>query len=360
MAKEKLKIVFLSFYSGEVYRGVEIYVHNLANEFNKLGHDVTVFQNGPKARNSAYKTVSINLKIDWNKKSSEGKSKIPFIDYWANIIASFTKRALSQLPEDMDILIPTNGSLQSLYSKVWTMRHKAKLIISGQSGLGWDDRWNTWMFPNTFVGLTAYQTRWAKKANPFVKVVTIPNGVDYNKFANENEIHHFELPRPIVLSAGALVDIKRHECTIKAIAGLNKGSLVLVGKGELFDQLKDLGNKLLPGRFAILDVNHADMPKIYKAADVFAFATSAWESFGIVLLEAMAAGLPVVATDDPIRREIVGNSGIFVDPIRTKSYTRAIKDVLSKKWGQIPQQQAKKFDWDTIAQKYQDLFYKIL
>ncbi len=80
---KRMKIVFLSFYSGEVYRGVETFVHELSNRLVDLRVDVTVYQNGPKLKNTKYKTVSINLPIDWNVRSGEVTPPlITFTDYW--------------------------------------------------------------------------------------------------------------------------------------------------------------------------------------------------------------------------------------------------------------------------------------
>ena len=72
---------------------------------------------------------------------------------------------------------------------MWCLFHGAKLIISGQAGLGWDDKLNLWVFPDVFVGLTEYQCRWARKVNPFVKVIKIPNGVDLDSYIERPHIH---------------------------------------------------------------------------------------------------------------------------------------------------------------------------
>ena len=156
---------------------------------------------------------------------------------------------------------------------------------------------------------------------------------------------------------GAFTKEKRHDLTIKAVAKLKSVKLVIIGGGgNKKDEIEALGTRLLGTRFEIKSVSNEKMPEVYKKADVFAYPTVPWESFGIAMVEAMASGLPVVATDDPIRREIVGDAGFFVDPTDTDGYAKALKEALDKNWGDIPRKQAEKFDWDEIAIEYEKLF----
>lgn len=347
-----MKIAFLSFYSGEMYRGVETFVHETANRLNSMGHKVTVYQNGPKLPGAKYKTVVIGLKVNWRRRNSY----IPFLNYYGRLVGRFTLRVLKGLDKDMDILFPTNGQWQSLLCSFWTTLRRTKLVISGQSGPGLDDRINLWTFPNVFLGLTDSQVEWARHANPLVKVGKIPNGVDLTKFNKSASSIKVDLPKPIILSVAAFDKWKRLDLAIKAVSKLNKGSLLLMGKGKGERRLKRMGERLLPGRFKIMSFPHKDMPKVYQAADLFTYPTSPWESFGIVLVEAMASGLPVIATNDPIRREIVGKAGLFVDPEQTSKYASSLKNALNKKWGNIPRKQAERYDWDKIAKEYEKLF----
>jgi len=73
----------------------------------------------------------------------------------------------------------------------------------------------------------------------------------------------------------------------------------------------------------------------------------------------MATGLPVVATNDPIRHEIVGDAGILVDPTNTEEYAEALQKALDTNWGNKPRKQAEKFSWDEIAEKYDNLFKEL-
>ena len=55
----QLRITFLSFYSGDVYRGVETLVHELANKLTSLGHNVSVYQSGSGLPGSNYQTITV-------------------------------------------------------------------------------------------------------------------------------------------------------------------------------------------------------------------------------------------------------------------------------------------------------------
>jgi glycosyltransferase involved in cell wall biosynthesis len=268
-------------------------------------------------------------------------------------IKEFTRKVLPILKrEKFDIVIPWNNGWQAFLVK---LNRVGKIVAVGQSGLGWDDRFVLYLFPDRFVGFTDCQCRWAKKVNPFVKVVKIPNGVDKRFFENRQSLN-LNIEKPVILTVAAYTKIKRLDLAIKGVAKLKKGSLLLVGKGELEKDLRTLANKLLPKRHLFLKAEYQDLHRVYKSANLLTFPSLNWESFGIVMLEAMASGLPVVANDDSIRREIVGEAGVFVDPTNTEEYAHALEKALAINWGNKPRKQAEKFCWDKIAIKYEKLF----
>lgn len=306
-----MKIAILNKYQGKVYRGAETFVSELSKRLSK-DNEVEVL-------------------------TSVGKL--------------FQKR--------YDVVIPTNGRLQVFIVRLITWLTHSKMIVSGQSGPGLDDRINLWCFPDIFIGLTKYQSAWAKKVNPFIKVDTIPNGVDLDKFSNLHQPLKGD-PCKVVLAVGAFTKEKRHELTIKAVAGLENVKLMIVGGGgDRKKEIEVLGKKLLSDKFTIMSVPHDEIAEVYKKADVLAFPSVPWESFGIVMLEAMASGLPVVANDDPIRCEIVGDAGILVDPTNIDKYKEALSETLDTNWGDKPRVQAEMFSWDEIAKKYENLFEEI-
>jgi glycosyltransferase involved in cell wall biosynthesis len=189
----------------------------------------------------------------------------------------------------------------------------------------------------------------------------IPNGVDLDKFKSQNsKVKIINKGIKTILAVGAATEQKRLDLVIKAVAKLeNINLLIASGGGDKTEEIKRLGKEALGERFEMVSVPFDKMPEIYRRADVFTLPSAQSESFGNVLVEAMASGLSVVATDDPIRREIVGDAGLFVDQTNIEEYARVLQKTLETNWEDKPRKQAEKFSWDEIAKKYNDLFAEL-
>ncbi len=338
-----MKIAFLNIYQGLVERGAERVIEELSGRFKKK-HTVKIFQGDslPPKR----------WPILWRF----------FIDLQGIYIFWFTLKILPQIIKGrFDIVIPTNGGWQPAIIRLVTWLTGRKMVIIGHSGIGWDEKNNLWSFPDTFVAPSSFSEKWAKKVNPFVKIRHISNGVDINKFSPKgSHINNLKLEHPVILCVGALSPEKRLDLAISAVSELRKGSLIIVGTGQLKGELLEKGKELLGARFALSESTFEEIPAYYRIADVFTAPTSPWQSFEIVILEAMATNLPVVVNDDPIRREIVGDVGIFVDPEDSKNYAKALEKALQTNWGDKPRKQAEKFSWEDISSAYQKLFDSLI
>ena len=333
-----MKIVFLILKRGEGIRGAEVFVQEVSKRLgvrNKV--DVITGKVGDLPR----------WPLLWRA----------YLDPWGLAVAWFTlKKAPTLWSEKYDVVVPVNGGWQPAIVRLLTWLRGGKMVISGQSGKGWDDRNNLWCFPNMFVSLSTKLKNWAKAANPFVKVEQIPNGVDLIRFNPSGKKVDFKLERPVILSVGALEEDKRMDLVLKAVARFSQGSLVVVGRGSQEGKLAAMGERLLKGRFLITSFDFDMMPQVYRGADLFTLASPWYRSFEIVIVEAMASNLPVVVNNDEIRAEIVGDAGLLVDPTNSEEYAGIIKNALDKHWGEKPRMRAKKFDWDEIAGQYEELF----
>ncbi|OGM20585.1 hypothetical protein A2955_02390 [Candidatus Woesebacteria bacterium RIFCSPLOWO2_01_FULL_37_19] len=331
-----MKIAFLNGYQNR--RGAETFVNELSKRL-KEKHRVDLMLGD--------KTVPKRWPLLWRA----------FLDPHGIYTFLFTLKYIPKMWKvKFDVVIPINGGWQPALVRLVTWLYGGKMVISGQSGIGWDDRNNLWCFPDCFVALSTYAKSWARKVNPFVKGEYIPNGVDLQKFNPKGEKLKLNLKRPIILTVAALTPSKRVDLVIRAVSKWKKVSLLLVGDGEMKDELESLGKKLLGNRFQLIKLSFEEMPKVYRSVDLFTIVSEAYYSFEIVIAEAMATNIPVVVNDDPIRREIVGDAGTLVNPVNESKYAEVMNDALKIKWGNKPRSQAEKFSWDKISESYEELF----
>ena len=152
----------------------------------------------------------------------------------------------------------------------------------------------------------------------------VPNGVDVTRFASGSARRAAELRgsvgaarRPLVLAIGGLEPRKGSDSLVRALSALRRRSglspvLAVVGGHSFQDyrayhdavlaELPSLGLQLGRDVIEVGTVPDDDMPSWYRAADVLAFP-SVKEGFGLAVLEAMSAGVPVVTSDLPVFRE---------------------------------------------------------
>lgn len=343
MGEKQLKILFLNIYQGGVLRGAERFVEEVSKRLNK-NHKVLV--------------------VSGNKKQIKRWPLIwrIFLDPPGIQILLFTLKNIPLiLKEKPDVVIPLNSGWMPFLVRLITWTYKGKVVIAGQSGMGWDDRVNLYSCPNTFVAISTKAKDWAKKINPLVNVKYIPNGVDINLFTPNGKKFKTKLKGPIVMCQGALTRTKRIDLTIKAVSKTKDLSLLIVGDGPLRQKLVSLGEKLLKNRFELVsNIPFNKMPEVYRAADLFTLVSEDYYAFEIALVEAMATNLPVVANNDEIRKQIVKDAGLLVDPSNVNEYSKTLENVLKRDWGDKPRKTARDFDWDNITDNYNRLFYNLL
>jgi len=153
--------------------------------------------------------------------------------------------------------------------------------------------------------------------------------VDPKFFSSVDSIQLFNNSNKVVLIAAAAIPYKNIDKTIKSVSKTDF-NLLICGDGPLKEELLTLAIKELgENRLKWLTVPNHEMPSIYRSADIFTLCSRKFaEAYGVVYFEAMTAGLPIVATDDPIRREILGDRAFYVDPDDINSYASALNKAL--------------------------------
>jgi glycosyltransferase involved in cell wall biosynthesis len=177
------------------------------------------------------------------------------------------------------------------------------------------------------------------------KLVEMPNGVDTEQFApgSDGAGVRGELgiaEDAVVVAFVATLDrahhFKRLDVAIDAVAALpdTDVQLLVAGGGELLRDFRDRAARAgVDDRVHFLGaVPHAELPDVLRACDLMLLTTEPPESFGIVLIEAMACGLPVIATDYPGVKAVVddGETGLLVPPGDPGAVAAAIRRLLDE------------------------------
>ena len=365
--------------------GTEIAAYNLAINMAKRGNEIEVFTTSIDSRESI--EIYHNMRIHRNPTSFKIAS--------AN--ASF-KLIYKPLNYDLDIVhahspIPYSDLPALLYSK----RKKVPLILTYQfdgqetggsfmrnAGVGIYNKF----FINKVLGsadvIIATTESYANES-PFLrgykdKIVIIPNGINIEEVTTSHtqeecrSLLGLAVDTQIILFFGSLVPYKGPEILLKAFKTFKNQfptvKLIFAGRGEMFEELRKQTMK-----FDMVDdviftgfVEEEKKPLYFKAADIFCLpSTTMAESFGIVNLEAMASGIPIVASNLGGIPDIVKNreNGLLAEPGNVQNLADELICLLNnedmrKKLGDNGRKFVENFSWDKIAIKTEQLYRDIL
>ncbi|MDD4876335.1 MAG: glycosyltransferase family 4 protein [Dehalococcoidales bacterium] len=201
----------------------------------------------------------------------------------------------------------------------------------------------------------------------------IPNGIDLELFSPDvSPISEYCDGKLNILFVGRLEKQKGAYYLIKAFKQVKQevpnARLIIVGPGTRLrgGYEKEVLNSGLSDVIFVGGKPQKELPRYYKTADVFCSPATGLESFGIVLLEAMAVGKPIVATDIEGYNSVVtdGDDGILVPPRNEKLLARALINLLANeglrhKMGLRAQETAKEYGWEIVTQKILDYYIRI-
>jgi phosphatidylinositol alpha-mannosyltransferase len=201
-------------------------------------------------------------------------------------------------------------------------------------------------------------------------VEIIPNGIDLKKYHQRHKLKPVAGKAKTILYIGRLERRKGVKHLVDAFARLNDGhvKLLLAGDGpdrtklEFYVSEKGLKNVKFLGY-----ISETKKLKLLRSADIFCSPALYGESFGIVLLEAMASGTPVVAGDNPGYTSVMQGRGLMslADPTDTEAFAQRIalllydKD-LAKLWRKWADGYVKQFDYPQVIAQYEALYKKLL
>jgi phosphatidylinositol alpha-mannosyltransferase len=208
-----------------------------------------------------------------------------------------------------------------------------------------------------------------------VPATVLPNVVDYKLFHSAKPLPQYQEGEKIILFLGRLAPRKGCLLLLQALALLNDDpetpayKAVICGKGPQAQKLKDFAEQNdLAGTVEFVGfVSNEDKPRYYASADIAVFPSGGGESFGIVLLEAMAGGhAAVLAGDNPGYRSVMNpQPDLLFDPTDANALAAKIKKYLldgnlnsnMAAWGE---DYSKEFDLSVVGPKIENTYRQAL
>lgn len=191
-------------------------------------------------------------------------------------------------------------------------------------------------------------------------IAVIPNGVG-GEFFNDVQREGVHAPARL-LYVGRLTVQKRVDRLIEALALVSVPvELTIVGDGEDRKKLEDLARQLkLDNIYFVGRKSGEDLMAYYRNSDVFLLSSDR-EGMPLVVLEAMAAGLPIVGSDVIGIRELVGNVGMLVSNPSAENFAAAITELINK-----PERikelslksiaKARTYSWDRLVVTFEEIY----
>lgn len=227
------------------------------------------------------------------------------------------------------------------------------------------------------VAVSEYAARRFRSYAGITGVSIIPPGVDTDVFyppTVDERTRRWQEERPVtIVGCGRLTQRKGFDVVVRAVANLLQADapvrLRLIGDGPLRTSLETLAHELGIAHAVTFvgNVPHDDSAREYRRADIFCSA-SRGEGFATVSLEALASGLPIVATPAGGFREVIGRHGVgaltpFDDVDRlTTALAHLVAD--NRRRTELGQQAreiaVREFDWRVIAARYVALYHGLI
>lgn len=219
-----------------------------------------------------------------------------------------------------------------------------------------------------------FLTKYAKKSvcaqlrkRP-LRTAIVPHGINKSFFLpprNQKPIDSYSLTNPFRLLYVSILDVYKHQWHVaEAVAALRERgfpvAIDFVGSSypQAMHRFKDTIYELDPnGSFINYkgSMPYNELPEVYQRADAFIFASSC-ENMPNILLEAMAAGLPIACSNRGPMPEVLGNAGIYSDPESPDQITNALAMLLKDhglraRLAQKAYDQAKQYFWERCAKQ---------
>lgn len=371
-----MKIALVSPYDFAYPGGVVNHISCLEQQFTRMGHEVKIIAPASKAVHTlGDRFIRIGTPRPIPVSGSIARVTVSIrLESQINEVFEREKFDICHLHEP---LMPTLCTT--------TLRLKRTTMVGTFHASG-ARPWYTWCTP---LGKW-YLNRWFRKLDGRIAVSTtamgyansffpaeytiIPNGVDAEHFSPDvSPIDIFKDRKLNILFVGRMEKRKGFNYLLKAYKQVKREipncRLIAVGPGirlrhkyERHVNRSGLEDVIFAGY-----ASYQELPRYYKTADIICFPATGRESFGIVLLEAMAVGKPIIASDIEGYSRVLthGVEGLSVPPKDAKKLAEALitmltNEPLRQKMGSQGRPKALAYDWAHVARRVIDFYLETL
>ena len=383
----RICLVSSSFYPATFYGGPVSATWNLSKKLAE--NDVKIYVSTTNANGQNRLEVETNRYL--RKKDNL------FVKYYHeelinNFSLSFLFGIWSDVKKSDVVYIQYLFHYTAIFSLIFSVFQMKKIIVCPRGSLGewglqykWKNIKKLWLFifVNPFIKNVMFQaSSYIEKKDilrkyPNAKVEIINDGVDFSAFQNAEKKSRIEIVKKhtkidfdevsnIFFSLGRLHKIKGFDVLINAFEiylQKDKNAKLIIAGGDngMGDQLEQqiLELKLNKSVFLIGEVDFEEKKILLSNCDYFVLA-SEFESFGIVVAEALACGLPIVVSDKTAWKDInKNNCGIFAEN-RKEDFFKALKQIKKQDFTASNSKNFVKenYDWDIVSKKFLNLITK--
>ncbi len=365
--------------------GVSEHVHHTALELRKLGHEVKILTtNYPKKfhfhnssaisedANEKENVIRVSRTIPCSINKSVGVIPVGF-NLSGRIRRILNTRTNSSVTPNFDVI---HFHTPNAYLPLFAIKHSKSLNIVTYHSHAPKLKWHnhvarlTRPYIDRVDGAIAVSDAALDTIARFIDFpyAIIPNGIDTERFSPEVQpFSKFKDGGPNILFVGRFEPRKGLKYLLQAFQEVRKkiptARLIVIGKNvsSTKSQTSSLKGVYYEGRVAPEDV-----PRYYATCDVYCSPATGGESFGIVLLEAMASGKVVLASDIHGYREVVndGEDGLLVEPKNPEVLAQKLIEVLTNKelmtrLGKNGRKTALKYSWEKVTKEIESFYYEI-
>lgn len=369
-----MKILFFHRWTGVHFGGTETHVVELMERFSKRGHEVGLLTRSGDRVGQFNPSIKVYA-VSKNLFESDHSYETVFFLYWHTFLFMvksfftlvFLRIFLGQKFEVISVHFATEALVCRLYRRLFGTPFV--FILEGYTPL----EGSVAKTANLAIAISKQIINSAQKNNEFEPIL-VPLGVNerFNRKVDGGDLRdqYLQGAEKLLIAVGR-VEPRKDYPTLLETARLLKDEgknyrWLIVGSGIDFEKIGDLIKSRQLGQTVIMTgpVSDAVLPQLYRAADLFVLPTL-YEGFGIVFIEALSSGLPIVSTRVGAVEEVVGGAALLVEPKNPVQLARAVRSVLEdEKLYDTLKQEANKlsvsFDWEKLIVKYEIAYQSVI